>query len=117
MGRSSSTFTGLLIPANDSFDFSNEPRLRYSTVSATGTTVDSTLEDDEPAHSFYSGSDGGSVWYRWTAPNDNATIFSACSSGGAEPDSRLLRMIRSGTRPESGTFSRSTSTTPPVATD
>lgn len=68
------------IPANDAFDSAANLGSGI-TASANGTTLDSTLEDDEPAHSLYSGSDGGSVWYRWTAPNDNAAILSSCSSG------------------------------------
>lgn len=48
-------------------------------ISRQGTTVDATVEDDEPNH-IVSGGTGGSVWYRWTAPNDSPVIMSACST-------------------------------------
>lgn len=68
------------IPPNDNFANAQEIG---STLPAnlTGTTVDATVEDNEPSHSTYGGDYTPSVWYRWTAPNDDAMIFSACSTG------------------------------------
>ena len=71
----------VVIPANDAFDLATNLGSDIA-VTTDGTTIDSTTESFEPDHGGGTfGSDGGSVWYRWTAPNDNATIFSACSSG------------------------------------
>ena len=50
-------------------------------VTLPGTTVDATLEQNEPSPDPYYGNGGPSVWYRWTAPSDDAIIFSACSAG------------------------------------
>lgn len=67
-------------PANDSFASAVNLGSAIN-ASVDGTTVDATWEDDEPSHDEGFGVYGGSVWYRWTAPNDNAAIFSACSTG------------------------------------
>ena len=69
------------LPANDAFDAAINLGSGLS-VTRTGTTVDSTTEVNEPDHGSY-GSDGGSVWYRWTAPNDQPVVLSACSRGEA----------------------------------
>ena len=50
-------------------------------VTINGTTVDATVVDGEPSTDTYSGYRNPSVWYRWTAPSDDAMIFSACSTG------------------------------------
>lgn len=70
----------VVLPANDSFESAIDLGSPVST-SANGTTVDATWETDEPSHTESYGDYGGSVWYRWTAPNDNAVILSACSGG------------------------------------
>ena len=69
----------VVFPANDAFDAAINLGSGLS-VSRQGTTVDATIEENEPDHGSY-GSDGGSVWYRWTAPDDNPIILSACSRG------------------------------------
>lgn len=68
------------LPPNDDFA---DAQLIGTQLPATvpGTTVDATLEQNEPSPDPYYGSKGPSVWYRWTAPTDDATIFSACSTG------------------------------------
>lgn len=50
-----------------------------------GTTVDATVEDDEPSTDPYGGQRNPSVWYRWTAPSDDPMIFQACSTGPETP--------------------------------
>ena len=50
-----------------------------------GTTVDATVEDDEPSTDPYGGQRNPSVWYRWTAPSDDPIIFQACSTGPETP--------------------------------
>jgi hypothetical protein len=68
------------IPANDAFAAAVNVGSNLD-ASVKGTTVDATWEENEPPHTEgYGGSYGGSVWYRWTAPNDNPAILSACSS-------------------------------------
>ncbi len=91
------------IPANDDFDHALDLGSGLA-VTQQGTTVDSTIETDEPTHGNLYGSNGGTVWYRWTAPNDNAVILTACSREqpngiavfGADPDSEFtgLRALR-----------------------
>lgn len=68
------------LPSND--DFANARDIG-SALPATisGTTVDATVESDEPSPDPYNGYRNPSVWYRWTAPTDEAMIFSACSTG------------------------------------
>jgi hypothetical protein len=69
----------LQVPGNDSFAdaFTIGPALP---VNVAGTTVDATTEPGEPGHNvFDGGGQGPSVWFRWTAPDSNAAVFSACS--------------------------------------
>ncbi|MBN8870032.1 MAG: hypothetical protein J0H66_09155 [Solirubrobacterales bacterium] len=67
------------IPANDAFTSAVNLGSTLDT-SADGTTVDATWEENEPGHTEgYGGDYGGSVWYRWLAPNDNPVVLSACS--------------------------------------
>lgn len=59
-------------PAND--DFANARDVGSALpVSIEGTTVDAGIENYDP-------SSYPTVWYKWTAPSDDAMIFSACSS-------------------------------------
>jgi hypothetical protein len=67
-------------PANDAFADAVDLGSALS-VTRQGTTVDATTEDEEPDHGGYSGAQGGSVWYRWTAPNDRPVVLSACGAG------------------------------------
>jgi hypothetical protein len=68
------------MPAND--DFADAQTIGPDLpATIPGTTKDATLEDDEPPPNPYFGPSGSSVWYRWTAPSDDATIFAACSTG------------------------------------
>ena len=71
----------LKVPANDNFANAQDIGTTVP-VAVKGSTVDATTEEDEPSHSDLYGSSGGgnSVWYRWTAPSDEAAIFSACSA-------------------------------------
>lgn len=66
-------------PPNDAFAAAANLG-RSLTVTRKGTTVDSSTEDDEPSHLGYGGGSGGSVWYRWRAPNDRPVILEACSA-------------------------------------
>ena len=68
------------LPPND--DFANAHDLGSKLpASIGGTTFDATLETNEPSPDPYNGYRNPSVWYRWTAPTDDAMIFSACTSG------------------------------------
>lgn len=73
-------------PGNDAFENAVDLGAGLS-VTREGTTVDATTQQNEPSHGSY-GNDGGSVWYRWTAPNDQPVVFSACSQG--EPNQITL---------------------------
>ncbi|MCB0860372.1 MAG: hypothetical protein KDB54_06925 [Solirubrobacterales bacterium] len=67
------------IPGNDAFTSAIDLGNGVS-ITRTGTTVDATTEDYEPNHTGgYGGGFGGSVWYRWKAPNDKPVILQACS--------------------------------------
>jgi hypothetical protein len=67
------------IPTNDAFESAVNLDSKLD-ASIQGTTVDATWQQDEPGHTEgYGGDYGGSVWYRWLAPNDNPVILSACS--------------------------------------
>ena len=72
------------LPANDSFA---NAQVIGPDLPATinGTTVDATVEEDEPSTDPYGGNRNPSVWYRWTAPSDDPMIFSACSTGPETP--------------------------------
>lgn len=59
-------------PANDDFAKARDVGSTLP-VSIEGTTVDAGIENGDP-------SSYPTVWYRWTAPSDDAMIFSACSS-------------------------------------
>jgi hypothetical protein len=73
----------VVIPANDAFAAATDLGSTLDT-SVNGTSVDATWEENEPGHTEgYMGSYGGSVWYRWLAPNDNPVVLSACSSASA----------------------------------
>lgn len=64
-------------PSNDSFTAANV--LLPATGSRNGTTVDATKEAGEPNHADSTG--GGSVWYRWTAPDSGTATFDTIGSG------------------------------------
>ena len=72
------------LPANDNFANAQVigPALP---ATLSGTTVDATIEEDEPYSDPYGGNRNPSVWYRWTAPSDDPMIFSACSTGPETP--------------------------------
>jgi hypothetical protein len=64
-------------PAND--DVVNaEPLTGSLPILATGTTLDATVEDQEPSHSGWGGGSDRSVWYTWTAPSDTTLQVDAC---------------------------------------
>jgi len=71
----------LKVPPNDNFADATTLNANLP-VSVASTTVDATVEDNEPGHPF--GGSGGnntaSVWFKWTAPSNDAAIFSACSA-------------------------------------
>jgi hypothetical protein len=68
------------IPANDAFASAVNLGSNLD-ANVNGTTIDATWEQNEPGHTEgYGGDYGGSVWYRWLAPNDSPVIISACSS-------------------------------------
>ncbi|MCB0858102.1 MAG: hypothetical protein KDB57_08305 [Solirubrobacterales bacterium] len=45
-----------------------------------GSTIDATFESGEPSHDYDYGQNAPSVWYRWTAPDDDPMIFEACAA-------------------------------------
>ncbi|MBK5232026.1 MAG: hypothetical protein JJE13_03460 [Thermoleophilia bacterium] len=70
----------LRVPANDDLADAQTFSAQLPATLA-GSTIDATKEDSEPSHSLEYGSDQSpSVWFRWTAPTNNAIIFSACSN-------------------------------------
>lgn len=69
----------LQVPGNDNLD--QAVNLGQTVpFSRSGSTVDATYEQFEPGHDYGYGTQTPSVWYRWTAPSDVATIFQACGS-------------------------------------
>lgn len=67
------------IPGNDGFESAVNLGSKV-TASTLGTTIDSTVEENEPAHAASYGSTSGSVWFRWKAPNDNPVVLQSCST-------------------------------------
>jgi len=57
-------------------DFANAQAINSDTATITGDNIASGFEADEP-NSFFS---GGSVWYRWTAPNTGQTAIDTCNT-------------------------------------
>jgi hypothetical protein len=65
-------------PPNDAFAAAQQ--LSGTSASVAGTTVEATLEPEEPSH-YTSGN--GSVWYSWTAPLNSNVRLDTCNSPGA----------------------------------
>jgi PASTA domain len=64
-----------LTPPND--DFADAQVLSGDSGSIDGTTIGSTVEDDEPYHLDYA---WNSVWYAWTPPSSGWATFETCGS-------------------------------------
>jgi subtilisin-like proprotein convertase family protein len=62
--------------ATQNDDFANAQAINSDTATITGDNIASGFEADEP-NSFFS---GGSVWYRWTAPNTGQTTIDTCNT-------------------------------------
>jgi len=54
------------------------------TFSFSGTTVEATIETDEPRNTGSAGADG-SVWYSWTPPTSGPVLISTCDGTAAGP--------------------------------
>ena len=66
-------------PAND--NFSARITLTGTSGVVTGTTVEATLETDEPVHAYsYGGNGSNSIWYSWTAPGTAKYTFETIKS-------------------------------------
>lgn len=69
----------LEVPANDNLDqaigLGKSQKFKVN-----GSTIDASYEDGEPSHDYDYGQRGPSVWYRWTAPDDDPMIIEACAA-------------------------------------
>ena len=97
----------LEIPAND--NLAQAVKLGASQkFKVSGTTIDATFEDGEPSHDFSFGPNGPSVWYQWTAPDEDPMIIEACApeeavrvavySGSAFPELKKIVQSAEGCR-------------------
>ncbi len=65
-------------PANDAF--TDAQVLSGPSGTVAGSTLDATVEPNEPDHGGGGPSSGGSVWYQWTAPATGPIAFDTCES-------------------------------------
>jgi subtilisin family serine protease len=64
-------------PAND--DFTNAQPINGSSGTVVGSNVNGTRESGEPLHAQNGG--GASIWFLWTAPNNNWVTFDTVGTG------------------------------------
>ena len=85
-GLSGTTNLNWLVTPNRAVNdaFADATLITGSQGSAVGSTVDTTRETAEPAHTANGGSGGAhSIWYRWVAPGDGSVSFSTSGSAFA----------------------------------